>query len=237
VGLGLVVLALGAYLLARETRLFAIDRIEVEGGSRPVARQVHEALASLVGSPLVGLDGSAVLQKVEALPTVESASYDREFPHTLRITIVPERPASVLRRGAATWLVSSRGRVMERLQAPTLPRLPRIWITDRTPVRTGAELEGSGTGALARAVGQSGALGARIATASYSDGTLVFRLYSGLEVLLGNAGEVRLKVAVAERILGRMPAGTTFLDVSLPGRPVSGSGSPGLVQTKRSSRG
>ena len=95
VGLGLLAVALGGYLLARETPLFAIDRIEVRGGSPQVARQVHSALASVVGRPLVGLDGSAVLARVDALPLVVSASYARSFPHTLRLTVVPERPAAV----------------------------------------------------------------------------------------------------------------------------------------------
>ena len=121
VGFGLLAVALGGYLLARETALFAIDRIEVRGGSPQVARQVRSALASLVGRPLVGLDGSAVLARVDALPTVVSASYDRSFPHTLRITVVPERPAAVLRRGPDSWLVSRHGRVMERLPADGCP--------------------------------------------------------------------------------------------------------------------
>jgi len=33
VGLGLLALALGGYLIARETSMFAIDRIEVKGAS------------------------------------------------------------------------------------------------------------------------------------------------------------------------------------------------------------
>ena len=133
VGIGLAILgfALGGYLLARETSLFAIDTIEVQGGSAPVARQVREALAPFAGKPLVGLDGSAVLARVDALPTVFSASFDRDFPHTLRITVVPERPAAVLRRGPQSWLVSTRGRVMERLASSAVPRLPRIWISTR----------------------------------------------------------------------------------------------------------
>ena len=121
VGFSLLAVALGGYLLARETALFAIDRIEVHGGSPQVARQVQSALASFVGRPLVGLDGSAVLARVDALPTVVSASYDRSFPHTLRITVVPERPAAVLRRGPDSWLVSRHGRVMERLPATAVP--------------------------------------------------------------------------------------------------------------------
>jgi cell division protein FtsQ len=84
--------ALGAYLLARESSLFAINTIEVRGGSPQIAAQVRGALASLDGAPLVGLDGSSVLRKVDELPTVVRASYDRAFPHTLRITVVPSGP-------------------------------------------------------------------------------------------------------------------------------------------------
>jgi cell division protein FtsQ len=237
VGFGILAFALGGYLLARETSLFAIDRIEVKGGSPRVAAQVRYTLASLVGTPLVGFDGSAALQKVEALPTVVRASYDRGFPHTLRITVVPERPAAVLRSGPASWLVSARGRVMERLASPALPQLPRIWISTATPVRLGAELTAAGAEPAARAAGQAGAFAARVASISDTDGSLVFRLRSGLELLLGDAGDVRLKLAVAARALEVLPSGSTFLDVSVPGRPVSGIESPVVRGTKSSGRG
>jgi cell division protein FtsQ len=231
VGLGILALALGGYLLARETPLFAIDRIEVKGGSRQVARQVHHALASLVGTPLVGLDGSAVLRKVDALPTVMRASYDRDFPHTLRLTVVPERPAAVLRSGPASWLVSARGRVIEPLRSDALPRLPRIWVTAHTPVQLGEELTAAGSGSAARAVGLAGAFASRVASASYTGGSLVFHLRSGLELLLGDRGDLKLKVAVAQRALVMLPSGSTFLDVSIPGRPVSGAGAPSVSGT------
>ena len=236
VGLGLLAVALGGYLLARETPLFAIDRIEVRGGSPQVARQVHSALASVVGRPLVGLDGSAVLARVDALPTVVSASYDRSFPHTLRITVVPERPAAVLRRGPDSWLVSTRGRVIERLPATAVPRLPRIWVSTRTPVRTGAELTAAAA-AAAHAVGLVGSFAARVDSASKVNGTLVFHLRSGLELLLGDGGDIKLKVAVAARVLSILPTGSTFLDVSSPGRPVSGIGSPPVLLPASSTRG
>ena len=237
IGFAALAVALGGYLIARESPLFAIDRIKVSGGSPQVARQVHSALASLVGRPLVGLDGSAVLDKVDALPTVVSASYDRAFPHTLRITVVPERPAAVLRRGSDSWLVSMRGRVMARLSVAALPRLPRIWISTRTSVRTGAELTASGAVTAAHAVGLAGAFAARIGSASYAGGALVFHLRSGVEVLLGDAADIRLKVAVADHLLALLPSGSTFVDVSNPGRPVSGIGAPASFSPRTSSRG
>jgi hypothetical protein len=235
-GLGIFTFALGGYLLARETSLFAIDRIEIQGGSGQVAGQVRRALASFAGRPLVGLDGSAVLQRVDALPTVVRSTYDRAFPHTLRITIVPERPAAVLRSGRESWLVSARGRVMERLPSRTASSLPRIWVAAHTSPQVGQTL-GATAGTPARALGLAGPFAARIATASYANGALVFHLRSGLQVLLGDGGDLKLKLAVAQRALALVPAGSTYLDVSIPGRAVAGTGSPLLALLQSSSRG
>jgi len=237
VGFGILAFALGAYLLARETSLFAIGRIEVSGGSPQVNRQVRLALAPLVGTSLVGLDGTDVLRRIEALPTVVRAGYDRAFPHTLRIAVVPERPSAVLRRGPASWLVSIRGRVMGHLPAAAAPGLPRIWVSGNTPVRLGQELATGGAAVAARAVGLAGSFAARVTTASYMHRVLVFHLRSGLELVLGNGRDVRLKVAVAARALALVPSGSTFLDVSVPGRPVSGTGLPDLIAVEGSSRG
>jgi len=237
IGLGVLALALGGYAFARETSLFAISRIDVSGGSPRVAAQVRQALAPLVGASLVGLDGGAAVRRVDALPTVVRASYDRAFPHTLRVTVVPERPGAVLRRGPDSWLVSVRGRVIERLPAHGDAALPRIWVAGHTPVWTGERLGVQGVGAAARAVGLAGTFASRVASAAFANGSLVFHLRSGLELLLGGPAEIRLKVAVAERALAVLPSGSTFLDVSVPGRAVSGSGTPALFVPQSSSRG
>jgi hypothetical protein len=55
--------------------------------------------------------------------------------------------------------------------------------------------------------------------------------------VLGAAGDVKLKVAVAERALAVLPSGSTFLDVSVPGRAVSGAGSSVADVLQSSSRG
>jgi cell division protein FtsQ len=237
IGCGILVLALGGYAFARETSLFAISRIEVSGGSPRVAAQVRRALAPFAGASLVGLDGAGVVRKVDALSTVVRASYDRAFPHTLRITVVPERPGAVLRRGPDSWLVSVRARVIERLPAHADAALPRVWVSGHTPVWTGERLDAQGVGVAARAVGLAGSFASRVASASFVDGSLVFHLRSGLELLLGDRAEIPLKVAVAERALAVLPSGSSFLDVSVPGRAVSGTGSPALPVPESSSRG
>jgi hypothetical protein len=52
---------------------------------------------------------------------------------------------------------------------------------------------------------------------------LTLVLGGGLEVRLGDAGDLRLKLAIARRILrttGAAAAGQGYLDVSVPERPV-----------------
>jgi cell division protein FtsQ len=237
VGLGIVAFALCAYMLARETPLFAIDRIEVQGGSPRVAGQVRQALSPLAGKPLVGLDGSAVVSSVEALPTVVSATYDRDFPHTLRVTVVPEYPAAVLRSGANSWLVSIRGRIIERLSSAADPSLPRVWLPAHVSSPVGSIVGAIRARVAVRAAGLAGALAPRVATVTYTQEALVFHLRSGIQLLLGAASDVKLKVAVAERALAFVPPGSTFLDVSVPGRAVSGTASPLITAPQSSSRG
>lgn len=223
VGLGLVALAAGAYVVARQTSTFALSRIEVTGAPPAIRAQVRRELAPLVGTSLLALDSSKLLRRVEALPTVVSATYDRAFPHTLRLVVVPEQPVAILHSGSKTWLYSARGRVVQPVPPRTYPGLPRIWVTAATPVAAGAFVQPDAAGAAARALALATRFPARVATAQLTHGELVFTLRSGLELRFGAPTDLRLKLAVARRALRLLPAGSTYLDVSVAGRPVAGT--------------
>src|SRR5207248_6039807 len=128
IGCALVALAGGAYAVARETSAFAIRHVEVIGGSPKLRANVRKELASLRGTNLLALDGTKLGRRVAALPWIVSSTYDRAFPSTLRIAIVPEPPVAVLHRGTEIWLVSARARVIARLVPGARPLLPRIWV-------------------------------------------------------------------------------------------------------------
>jgi len=224
IGLGLLAAAAAAYGVARGTSLFAIRSVQVVGAPAPVAAQVKRALRPLLGTSLVGLDGGAVLRRIDALPTVVSAGYDRAFPHTLRITVVPERPVAVLRQGGEAWLVSARGRLVARVGRADDASMARIWVSRSADVGgVGAFLAPDAGGVAARALAFARDFPTRIVTARFANGSLTFQLASGVSLRLGDGGAMPLKLAVARRALRVLPAGTTYLDVSLPGRPVSGS--------------
>jgi cell division protein FtsQ len=218
--LGGVLLAL---VLARETPLFGVRTIEITGASGPVERQVRRALDDRLGHSLFGLDLDAAQIDVGALPTVAGVTFDRAYPHTLRVTVVPERPVAVMRQGADGFLVSDRGRVMARVDRTAQPDLARIWVARDVRLEEGAFVDGD----LGTAVGAVAPLAgiefpSRVVSVATTDG-LTLRLGSGLELRLGDARNVDLKLAVAGRVLHLLPVGSAYLDVSVPDRPVAGS--------------
>jgi len=219
------VLAVCAYAAARETSTFAIQAVDVRGGSPSLQAQVRRALEPELGKSLLGLDGAAIVRRVDALPTVVSCGYDRAFPHTLRVTIVPERPVAVVRRGLESWLVSARGRAIRQLRPHARPGLPRVWVPTAVQIAAGAFLAPENGGVATRVLALSAGFPARFETAAFAHGEVTLRLRDGVELRLGAPVDVRLKLAVARRALRLMPAGTTYLDVAVPQRPVAGSDS------------
>ncbi len=221
-----VVTAVGSYALARETAMFAVRKVDVIGAPPGVAAHVRAALKVLDGTSLLALDGGALEHRLTALPDVASASYDRDFPHTLRVFVQPERPVGVLRRGAKAWLVSARARVIRKVSPHGLPALARVWLPSGTQVEVGQTLVGATTARAVEALATLRAAGARLTIRNVrsTDRELTLLLGSGLEVRLGNGRALALKLAIARRIASQL-TGPGYLDVSVPERPVAGPNS------------
>jgi cell division septal protein FtsQ len=226
VSLALAVLALLAYLGARETAVFAVRSIDVEGVHGAVARRVQTALMPLEGRSLLKVNGDEIERLATALPYVANVTYDRAFPNTLRVRVETEQSLAVVRRGVEAWLVSRRGRVTERIRQGTHRRLPRIWLPKTVDLSLGATL---GTGAGAEEVAvlaplREARLARRVASVHSADGQWVYMLRGGLELRVGTRLDLPLKLAIARRILDRTPV-YGYLDVSVPEWPVAGQDS------------
>jgi len=220
----IAVTASAAYFVARDTGIFAIRRVEVDGASPAVVQQVRRVLRDDVGTSLMRLDTARARALVASVPTVASASLDRAFPHTLKIVVVPERRVAVVRQGADSWLVSARGRVMARLGHGALKRLPRIWVGHYVALELGGTLPATLHDQLsAVAPLTTMRFPARVTSVRLDDDELTLLLRSGLQVRLGDATDVALKLAVAAKVLHLIPADTRYVDVSVPERPVAGS--------------
>jgi hypothetical protein len=224
VGLALFAIALGGYVAARETSIFAVRTIEIRGGDAALQGQVRAALAGEVGQSLMKIDGTSLGRRISPLPGVRTFQYDRAFPNTLRIVLRPEQPVLVLRTGADAYLVAATGRVIRTLAHPRLSHLPRLYVgRGDVQVRVGEPLPpalGAAATALAPLQGAPLPGGVRLVR-SGKELTLV--LGGGLEVRLGDPGDLQLKLAIARRILRATAAtasGGGYLDVSVPERPV-----------------
>jgi cell division septal protein FtsQ len=227
-GAAFLLVALGLYGLARETSLFAVERIRVVGASPALAAQVQRELRRYDGHSLVAVDASAVEQRVDGLPAVRSSVVDRSFPHTLRVRVLPEVPVAVLRRGADSWLVSARGRVIAPVALGTRRTLPRIWLPARTEIELGSLLGGESGGLAARSLAAFVGSGftSRITFVRALDGQITLGLRGGLEIRLGAPVDLRLKIAIAHGIVPTLAlpslGGPDYLDIAVPERPVAG---------------
>ncbi len=227
-GAAALLIAAGLYGLARESSMFAVQTIAVEGASAGLAAQVQKELRSYEGRSLVAIDGAAVAQQVDGLAAVRNSVVDRAFPHTLRIRVVPELPVAVLRRGAGSWLVSARGRVIGTIVRGAQPALPRIWLPPRTDIEVGDLLAGETGGLAARSLAAFVGSGfpSRITFVRALDGQITLGLRGGLEVRLGPPVDLRLKIAIAHGILPTLAlpsaGGPDYLDLVVPERPVAG---------------
>jgi cell division protein FtsQ len=225
-GFAFVAAAAGLYLLARQTPMFALRQIDVEGAPPAVAARVGRALSPLQGRTLLALDGADVERRLAALPYVAAFEYDREFPHTLRVTIRPEHPVAVARRGAHTWLVAASARTLARIPAHARPRLPRIWLAHSGDPSVGATIADRFALRSIRVLAgvRRTPFRPRIRLVRSREHELTLFLASGLQLRLGELRAIPLKLAVSSRVLPVVLAhgGYAYLDVSVPERPVAG---------------
>jgi cell division septal protein FtsQ len=228
VGLGLVVFALAAYFVARDTSLFALQTLDVRGSTPQIRAEVAGALHDEVGTSLLRVGDADLTRRLDALPDVAWFTFDRSFPHTLKIVVHGEVPALVVRQvpGKQGYLVAATGRVLRPMPNPSLSHLPRLWVTDAVSIEVGQNLPAKvGGSAAAAAIARSLHLPGGVSTVAPTPSGLTLTLGNGVQVRLGDVGDLRLKLAIAKRILRVLggPAATGYVDVSLPERPVADS--------------
>ena len=223
-----VLAAGGSYLAARDSALFAVQRVEIHGAPPVVEGEVRAALRPLEGESLLGVDLGGVANRLAAIPSVRTARFDRAFPHTLLVTVAAERPVAVLRTGDEAWLVSARGRVIRQLENPRLSSLPRVWAPATVSAAPGDGLTDVPTVEAVRALAAvaESRLPARVRYARSTDDGLMLMLMAGTELELANDHDLALKLAVARTVLLVLDPARQgwpgYVDLTVPGRPVVG---------------
>lgn len=222
--IGILVGVFAAYGGARSSSVFAVERVDVRGAPPEVAHEVERALQDARGTSLLAIDAGALEGTVRDLPTVAAASIDRAFPHTLVVRVAPVRAVAVVRRGEGAWLVSGSSRVIRDIEVRAEPGLPRLWLPRKVDLEVGRALPAAYEPAIRTLSGlRDVRMPGRVKAVRTTHGELTVVLLSGLEILLGDASDVAVKLAVAARVVPLLDEGMVYLDVSVPERPVAGA--------------
>lgn len=231
IGFGLIAAALLLYLGARETSVFAVRSIEVETEPAGHTRLVARALQPLEGTSLTKIDEATIARRLDGLPHVHLLGFDRSFPSSLRVHVSVERPVAVLRRRDENWLVSGQGRVLRKLEQRLRRPLPVVWLPRNVDPEIGAILRtrepARAVAALATMRASAPGFSARIWYVKQGeDGELTIVLRDRFELRLGESTDLALKLKVARQVLSAVRtsgAAASYVDVSVPERPVAGT--------------
>ncbi|MFT4630026.1 MAG: cell division protein FtsQ [Arenicella sp.] len=97
---------------------FVIDRLKIKGHFRYLEpRQIEQLVAEKQVGNFFSIALGDIQQRVESLPWVQDAQVRRQWPDTLLITVIEQRP--VMRWGSSKW-VNARGDVIELPKQATL---------------------------------------------------------------------------------------------------------------------
>ena len=100
-----------------------VEKIFLEGRRHESADSVVAALAVSRGAAMLGIDLQAARRRLEELPWVRSASVERRFPDTVRVTIVERRPLALWQRRNELVLVDDGGDVIAHEDLGRFPDL------------------------------------------------------------------------------------------------------------------
>jgi cell division protein FtsQ len=215
------------YLWLKSSGVFVLQSVAVRGGTESDRVAVRDAVArAAAGRSLLQISAADVATAIEAVPTIRLASVDRDFPHTLRIHIIPERAVALaVAKGKYRSLVASSGRVLRVFdpQEP-VPSLPRIWPSER-PVPGESLHNAPIQAALDALAARPPDFRAHVANVQLKPELgIVMRLNGGLDIILGPPLKLHDKLRAAAWVLRHYPtkadrATLEYADVSAPFYP------------------
>lgn len=218
--LALVVLFGGYMLWFRNLPLFSIDEVTVTGATTN-APAIKKAIEQVSGDmTTLHLDDAELRGTVAHFPTVASVGASTSFPHTLHVTVTERLPVAFVKVGDRRTAVSADGYLL--LGASFDPKhLPRI---EGSPTN-GARLDGDAAAQAAILGATPAPLRDQITRADWDDeqGGVVVDLDGGPDLRFGDGSRARDKWTAAVAVLSSSEHGSpSYLDVSVPDRPVSG---------------
>ena len=218
----------GGWIWLRGSSLLAVRDVSVTGLSGRDAPRVRVALESAArGMTTVRVRRSDLRAAVAGYPLVKDLRVDADPPRTLRIRVIENRPVAALEAGARRVAVADDGTLLLDEVATGLPSVPVDTLPGGPRVTDPRRLS-----AIAVAAAAPDALRALVRRVRRGTGGLRVELEGGVRVVFGSGARAAAKWAAAARLLAdSRAAGSTYIDVRLPERPVAGGFRDAPIQT------
>jgi cell division protein FtsQ len=216
----LLVLYGGYMLWFRNMSWFAIDDVTVRGATTN-EREIHSAVEQVAGDmTTLHIKDGELRDAVARFPTVASVAASTSFPHGLEVTITERLPVAFIQVGGQRTAVSADGYLLAGadFDAKALPRIEGA-------AAHGVRLDQDAAAQAAILGATPGPLKNRITSSTWDDqrGGVVVDLKNGPEVRFGDGSRAQDKWEAAVTVLSSNERGSpSYLDVSVPDRPVSG---------------
>lgn len=215
----LVTLAAGYMLWLRDSSLVAVEKVTVRGAEQSPAVESALQSAGLEQSTL-HVDPQALEDAVAGDPAVRSLSAQADFPHGLTIDVDLREPVGYLKGHGV--LVAGDGVILND-DAARPESVAAIGVKGSGLIG-GGQVRGDAL-EVARVLGATPAPMLPAVERSSVDpelGVLV-EVQGGLELRFGDPGQADLKWRAAAAVLAQPNfTGATYLDLSVPDRPVAG---------------
>jgi cell division protein FtsQ len=221
VGAVLALVLILAYMIwLRNSSLVAVERVEVEGVTADRERITAALVEAGDGMTTLHVRDDELRDAVAGFPTVATVSADADLPHGLTITVTERLPVAVAEVEGAQVAVSEDGYLLRGLEFDP-KELPSLDPGSPTGPRLGTE----GSAQAAILGGAPEEISDRLQSASWDvdRGGVVVDLDGAPELRFGGGDRVEDKWKAVAAVLGDPDLGSSsYVDVSVPERPVSG---------------
>jgi cell division protein FtsQ len=211
----------GGYMLwFRDLSLFAINDVTVKGATTN-EREIRSAVEEVAGDmTTLHIKDDELRDAVARFPTVASVGASTSFPHGLEVTVTERLPVAFIQISGQQTAVSADGYLLAGadFDAKALPRIEGA-------AAHGVRLDTDAAAQAAILGATPGPLRNHITASTWDDqrGGVVVDLKNGPEVRFGDGSRPQDKWQAAVAVLSSNDRGSpSYLDVSVPDRPVSG---------------
>jgi cell division septal protein FtsQ len=225
----LATLGLGAWLVVRDSSLFAVHDVTIVGLSadaQPVVSAQLEAAAQ--SQTTTDFSVAALRESVARFTLIDGLSARTQGSHGVLVTVSERRTAVRLDVGGAMIPLDSSGAVITGLR-----HSPRVATVRSAHLPVGGRSRDPLVALALRVLGAAPApLRARVVSVTLGHGELTVYLHRGPRLIFGDASLPHAKWDAAAAVLSdHWSLGATYVDVRIPSRPAAQVADPNTTVT------